>query len=107
MEWKSHTKSFSQNYVYASISIMGYSSSLSLKLCVNLILLLSRIKNCFVIESSFLQLENRNGVGLPVMVFIHGGGFTVGGANIYPPYAMLDADVVLVVVQYRLGVLGE
>ncbi|XP_027208907.1 juvenile hormone esterase [Penaeus vannamei] len=44
--------------------------------------------------------------GLPVMVFFHGGAFFAGGASEYKPYALLNHDVVLVVVQYRLGVLG-
>lgn len=42
----------------------------------------------------------------PVMFFIHGGGFYEGsGANHTPEY-LLEKDVVLVVVQYRLGPLG-
>ncbi|KAG0727829.1 Venom carboxylesterase-6 [Chionoecetes opilio] len=43
---------------------------------------------------------------LPVMVWIHGGAFFCGGAKEYLPHVLLDKDVVLVVVQYRLGVLG-
>lgn len=43
---------------------------------------------------------------LPVMVYIHGGGYFYGGANEYLPNVLLDHDVVLVVVQYRLGILG-
>lgn len=44
--------------------------------------------------------------GLPVMVFIHGGGFFAGGAEEYLPHVMLNKDIVLVVIQYRLGFLG-
>ncbi|XP_064098465.1 LOW QUALITY PROTEIN: juvenile hormone esterase-like [Macrobrachium nipponense] len=44
--------------------------------------------------------------GLPVMVFIHGGGFFAGGAEEYLPHVMLSKDIVLVVIQYRLGFLG-
>ncbi|XP_045601203.2 carboxylic ester hydrolase [Procambarus clarkii] len=43
---------------------------------------------------------------LPVMVFIHGGAFYCGSAGEYPPYVFLNHDVVLVVLQYRLGMLG-
>nr|ALO17576.1 juvenile hormone esterase like 7 [Scylla paramamosain] len=43
---------------------------------------------------------------LPVMVWLHGGAFYSGAADEYLPHALLDQDVVLVVVQYRLGVLG-
>ncbi|XP_050727493.1 cholinesterase 2-like [Eriocheir sinensis] len=44
--------------------------------------------------------------GLPVMVWIHGGAFFSGSATEYRPHVLLNHDVVLVVVQYRLGVLG-
>ncbi|XP_050727488.1 venom carboxylesterase-6-like isoform X4 [Eriocheir sinensis] len=43
---------------------------------------------------------------LPVMVWLHGGGFFAGGAEEYLPHTFLNHDVLLVVVQYRLGVLG-
>ncbi|XP_068237480.1 venom carboxylesterase-6-like isoform X2 [Palaemon carinicauda] len=43
---------------------------------------------------------------LPVMVWIHGGHFILGGANEFHPLPLLTKDVVLVVVQYRLGALG-
>lgn len=43
---------------------------------------------------------------LPVMVYIHGGGYLCGSTSEYPPYALLNEDVVLVTVQYRLGILG-
>lgn len=41
------------------------------------------------------------------MVFIHGGGFVSGTGLEHEPYVLLDHDVVLVVVQYRLGILGR
>ena len=45
---------------------------------------------------------------LPTMVYIHGGAFENGDAepsHLGPDY-ILDKDVVLVTMQYRLGVLG-
>ncbi|CAL4128460.1 unnamed protein product, partial [Meganyctiphanes norvegica] len=42
----------------------------------------------------------------PVMVYIHGGAFFRGSAAEYPPYAMMNEDIILVVIQYRLGALG-
>nr|XP_019524887.2 glutactin-like [Aedes albopictus] len=42
----------------------------------------------------------------PVMVFIHGGFFYTGGADAFQPDYLLESDVVLVVIQYRLGPLG-
>ena len=45
---------------------------------------------------------------LPVLVWIHGGGFTIGegGERLYGPQFLLDRDIVLVTIQYRLGPLG-
>lgn len=45
---------------------------------------------------------------LPVMVWLHGGGFTIGAGSL-PPYdgkALAARDVVVVTVNYRLGHLG-
>lgn len=42
----------------------------------------------------------------PVMVYFHGGGFYEGAANHHPPNYLLEENVILVVVQYRLGALG-
>jgi len=43
----------------------------------------------------------------PVMLWIHGGGFTGGDATtLTNPEFLLDEDVVFVAIQYRLGVLG-
>ncbi len=43
------------------------------------------------------------------MVWIHGGGFTSGDASnkIYGPKLLLDKDVILVTIQYRLGPFGS
>ncbi|KPJ09318.1 Venom carboxylesterase-6 [Papilio machaon] len=45
---------------------------------------------------------------LPVMVFIHGGGWMCGDATtqMYGPQYLLDRDVILVAMNYRLGPLG-
>merc|ERR1711936_19243 len=44
----------------------------------------------------------------PVMLWIHGGGFTIGSGteNEYDPVLLLDEDVVVVSINYRLGPLG-
>lgn len=45
---------------------------------------------------------------LPVMVWLHGGGFTIGAGGL-PPYngsALARRDVVVVTLNYRLGHLG-
>lgn len=45
---------------------------------------------------------------LPVMVFIHGGGFVVGNSGTISqgPAFLMDEDVILVSISYRLGILG-
>ena len=45
---------------------------------------------------------------LPVMVWIHGGGFTTGSGNsdFYGPDYLMDENVVLVTFNYRLGPFG-
>lgn len=44
---------------------------------------------------------------LSVMVYIHGGGFYSHNAADYPPNYMMERDIVLVVIQYRLDILGK
>lgn len=43
---------------------------------------------------------------LPVIVWIHGGGFRYGSAAQYSPDPLTDNNVVVVAIQYRLGTLG-
>ncbi|KAL8578232.1 hypothetical protein ACOMHN_040993 [Nucella lapillus] len=51
--------------------------------------------------------RHEGGHNLAVMVFLHGGGFSVGDAQSYRPSRMVvDGEVIVVVLQYRLGVLG-
>merc|ERR1711884_767574 len=42
----------------------------------------------------------------PVMLWIHGGGFTSGSKDIYRMRALIEEDVVLVTINYRLHALG-
>ena len=41
------------------------------------------------------------------MVFIHGGGFEMGSGEEYSAEYLIEYDVVLVTVNYRLHVLGK
>ncbi|KAJ0176437.1 hypothetical protein K1T71_007616 [Dendrolimus kikuchii] len=43
---------------------------------------------------------------LPVMVFIHGGAFMYGQGGAYDPSNIMDWDMVVVTLNYRLGPLG-
>ena len=40
------------------------------------------------------------------MVFIHGGAFVTGDAALYVPTKLMDRDVIVVVIQYRLSTIG-
>lgn len=42
----------------------------------------------------------------PVIVYIHGGGFEAGTAIDHGPQYLMDRDLVLVTIQYRLGAFG-
>ncbi|MCG5217915.1 carboxylesterase family protein [Streptosporangium soli] len=43
---------------------------------------------------------------LPVMVWLHGGGFTQGAGGDYDTQRLADAGVIVVTVNYRLGIFG-
>ncbi|XP_051154447.1 uncharacterized protein LOC127277388 [Leptopilina boulardi] len=43
---------------------------------------------------------------LPVMVWIHGGSFLIGTGNMYGAQYLLEKDIILVTLNYRLGILG-
>ncbi|TWP49632.1 carboxylesterase family protein [Lentzea tibetensis] len=50
----------------------------------------------------------RSGGPRPVMVWIHGGGFTTGSANEYDARKLVSgADAVVVTINYRLGAFGN
>ncbi|KGL83520.1 Fatty acyl-CoA hydrolase precursor, medium chain, partial [Tinamus guttatus] len=59
----------------------------------------------------YLNVYSPSGAGeqekLPVFVWIHGGGFVLGAASPYDGSALAAFDnVVVVTIQYRLGILG-
>ncbi|GAB1863191.1 Carboxylic ester hydrolase [Camponotus japonicus] len=56
-----------------------------------------------VFTTDIKSLEKR-----PVMVWIHGGGFYIGsgGSSMHSPDYIVEKDIVLVTLNYRLGVLG-
>ena len=59
----------------------------------------------FVVEkyySNFLISDEKK----QVIVWIHGGAFIFGGINIYNPEYIMEENVVLVTIQYRLNVFG-
>jgi len=65
-------------------------------------------EDCLYLNVYTPQLPESNNELLPVMFYIHGGGWTSGSGNpdLYGPDILLDKDVVLVTINYRLGALG-
>lgn len=44
---------------------------------------------------------------MPVLVWIHGGGFFSGSALQYGPAHLVKNNIIVVTIQYRLGSLGK
>ncbi|XP_046631314.1 cholinesterase 1-like [Daphnia pulicaria] len=63
-------------------------------------------EDCLSLNVFTPQLPSVSTTPLPVMVWIHGGGFSVGQALEYLPNRFMEHDFVFVAIQYRLGPLG-
>jgi para-nitrobenzyl esterase len=50
--------------------------------------------------------EPTEGAGLPVLVFVHGGGLEMGRGDEYRPELLVEQGLVVVTLNYRLGALG-
>ena len=57
-------------------------------------------------DNSTLPAKHSAYDGKAVMVYIHGGGFTQGSGDEYDPTPLLEEDVIVVTINYRLGGLG-
>ena len=64
-------------------------------------------ENCLFLNV-FVPGDNLNASGRPVMVWVHGGGFVIGSGGDYyfGPEFLMDQDIILVTINYRLGALG-
>ena len=66
-------------------------------------------EDCLYLNVYTKQMRQANdGQTLPVVVYFHGGAFVVGSCEsmLYGPQVLLDRDIVLVGVNYRLGPFG-
>jgi len=65
-------------------------------------------EDCLYLNVYTPELPSENSTGKPVMVWIHGGAFAYGSAGTlyYGPEFLLTKDIVLVAMNYRLGLLG-
>ncbi|CAG7730324.1 unnamed protein product, partial [Allacma fusca] len=70
-----------------------------------LVLLQVGHEDCLTLNVHVSKLDDTSKL-LPVMVFIHGGHYMSGGSHEYRPDYFMDHDVILVTLNYRLGVLG-
>ena len=49
---------------------------------------------------------NLTAINRPVMLWIHGGGFSLGSKDLYRMRALIEEEVILVTINYRLHILG-
>lgn len=63
-------------------------------------------EDCLFLNIYSAELPDGTSEGLPVLVWIHGGGYRRGSANQYGTGHLVDKKVVVVTVQYRLGSMG-
>jgi carboxylesterase type B len=67
-------------------------------------------ENCLVLNVYTKKISDEKGKNLcPVLFWIHGGGFIYGSGSedLYSPDYLITEDVVVVTINYRLGILGE
>lgn len=62
-------------------------------------------EDCLTVEVT-VPAGTPAGAGLPVLVWLHGGGFSAGAGPDYDPRRLARAGLVVVTVNYRLGMLG-
>jgi len=63
-------------------------------------------ENCLFLNVYTPPPTNRGRTGLPVMVWIHGGGLIEGSGEDYDPTPLVKQGVIVVTINYRLGLLG-
>jgi para-nitrobenzyl esterase len=63
-------------------------------------------EDCLYLNVSTPVLGSGRGRGLPVLVWIHGGGFVTGAGRDYDAAKLASDGVVAVTINYRLGALG-
>jgi para-nitrobenzyl esterase len=63
-------------------------------------------EDCLYLNVYTPTLGDSGGKSRPVLVWIHGGGLTLDGARNYDPTQLAADGIVVVTINYRLGVLG-
>ncbi|CAD7689020.1 unnamed protein product [Nyctereutes procyonoides] len=81
-------------------------NAVALKLLNMTLPLTSMSEDCLYL-SIYTPAHASEGSNLPVLVWIHGGSLMIGMASMYDASALVAfEDLVVVIIQYRLGVLG-
>ena len=75
-------------------------------LYLNVYIPVSSSTTSFNSNTSTLTMTSSSSSPLPVMVYIHGGGWFAGSGSQYPGAGLARKGVVLVTLNYRLGVFG-
>ena len=57
--------------------------------------------------TQFLSVVQERLPSRAVMVYIHGGSYRAGSGNVYVGHIVAQYDVVVVTINYRLGLLGN
>ena len=63
-------------------------------------------EDCLFLNVFTIPAPENSTVLKPVMVWIHGGGFTLGSGQIYDPTPLVQEGVIVVTINYRLAGLG-
>jgi len=63
-------------------------------------------EDCLYLNVFAPNIRGRAHKDMPVMVWLHGGGLTVGESDDYDPTRLVQRGVIVVTVNYRLGYLG-
>ncbi|WP_157253621.1 carboxylesterase/lipase family protein [Nonomuraea typhae] len=66
----------------------------------------SAAEDCLYLNITTPDKAQRSARGLPVMVWLHGGGFTQGAGGDYDAGRLARAGAMVVTVNYRLGIFG-
>ncbi|CAL8105113.1 unnamed protein product [Orchesella dallaii] len=59
-----------------------------------------------IFTPKFSENPKKSGKRLPVLFYVHGGYFMAGGSNYMGPYYLLEEQVILVTINYRLASMG-
>ena len=64
-------------------------------------------ENCLFLNVYAPHTRKKRGPLLPVMVWIHGGGLSAGGSEMFDPSPLVEhGNLIVVTINYRIGLLG-